>query len=147
MTFNQITNIIRDFANSHKQINSFGIGEEHEINASTQLNRTYPMLWIIPIDSLTKTQTKERTFEFLCFDLVNKDESNENEVLSDCEQIIDDFIKKLINNSNNYNVVGEPQLFPFTEKYMDEVTGWRSLITIETDHYTENDCDVPIEDE
>lgn len=146
MTFNEVLKIFTDIADVHLQIKgNYGIGQEHEINGALETTRTYPMLWIIPIDSITREQTKERTFELLCFDLVHKDESNENEVLSDTEQILDDFIKKVQNDSDDYLIVGDPQMFPYTEKYQDDVSGWRTLITVETAHYIHQACDVPVE--
>lgn len=144
-TFNELKALFKNIRTKHKQLKSFGFGEEHEINGAKEEDRIYPKLWIIPVDSITREQTKERTFEFLCFDLVHKDEENEDEVLSDTEQILDDIIKILINESDDYSIIGEPQLFPFTEKYMDDVTGWRTLVTVET-KFNSNYCDIPTED-
>lgn len=142
MTFNQMIALFRSVSTAHEQIHSFGFGEEWEINGAAEEDRKYVKWWVIPIDSITKEQTLERTFEFLVFDLVKKDESNEEEVSSDTEQIIHDLIKILKNESDNYNVTNEPQAFYFTEKYADDVSGWRCLVTIETD-FASNYCDIP----
>jgi hypothetical protein len=145
LTWNNLVSLFENVATAHQQINSYGLGEEWEINGATESNRDYPKMWVIPIDSITKEQTVERTFEFLVFDLVHPDEDNENDVVSDTEQIIHDIIKVFKNESDNYNVTNEPQAFYFTEKYADNVSGWRAQITIETD-FASNSCDMPMDD-
>lgn len=145
LTFNQIKKLFENIKAAHWQLKSFGFGTEQEINGATEADRKYPKWWVIPVDSITREQTIERTFEFLVFDLVQKDETNEEEVASDTEQIIHDLIKTLKSASDNYNIIGEPQAFYFTERYADDVTGWRILITIET-NFASGDCDMPMDD-
>lgn len=143
MTYNQIVTLLEDIQIAHEQLKAFGIGEEHEINGAKESERIYPKVWFIPIDSVTRENTKERTFEMLVFDLVDKEENNEIHVQSDTEQMADDYVKVLKYEAVGYTLLGDPQLFPFTEKYADDVTGWRGNITIET-QFNNNYCDTPI---
>lgn len=81
----------------------------------------------------------------LVLDLVKKDESNRDEVWSDTEQIADDVIKILNNESDQYSLVNEPQLDPVTEFHSDWVTGWQCEILLETE-FNSSYCDIPAED-
>lgn len=140
MTYNQIITLFTNIATAHKQIKSFGHGEAWEIN-SDDVFKDY-ILWVIPIDSTTNENTKVRTFTLLAFKKVKQDKSDETYILSDCEQIIDDVIKIILNNSNDYNLVNTPTQFPFKEEFGDWCAGWRTDIQIETD-FDNNYCDIP----
>lgn len=144
-TYNQHKEFFEEIADKHFQIHSFGMGEEHEINGAAEADRKYVKMWVIPIDKITRENTIERTFEFLIFDLVQKDESNEDEVISDTDQILHDVIKILHNESDDFDVINEPQAFPFTEKYADDVSGHRAQVIIQTDR-ANNYCDVPTDE-
>src|SRR5688572_24157949 len=93
MTYNQLIEKFRDFCTRHKFINTFGTGEEWESEGILKPGIKYQLFYTIPIDSAPLTQTKNRRFEILCFDIVNKDKSNEQEVISDTEQTLDDFVR------------------------------------------------------
>ena len=140
MTYNQIITLFSNIATAHKQIKSFGHGEAWEIN-SDDVFKDY-ILWVIPIDSTTNENTKVRTFTVLAFKKVKQDKSDETFILSDCEQILDDVIKIFINNSDNYELVNIPTLFPFKEEFGDWCAGWRADLQIQTD-FANNYCDIP----
>lgn len=144
-TINNFKELFSNIATAHKQINTFGFGELWEIEEAMNKDVTYPMLWVQPINSTTGLQTQTRTFRFLVFDLVSKQDVDNNytiEVWSDTELILNDIIKILREESDSYNIVGEPLLEPFKEEFSDWVTGWRSDLVIETD-LNSNYCDVP----
>src|SRR3972149_5693527 len=143
ITFNQHIKIFEDIAGAHLMVHSFGFGEVFEIEGALKADGNMPKMWIMPVSSTIRLQTVERTFTVLIFDLVKKDESNENEVLSDTEQIMQDVIKVPHTNSAQYGIVGEPQAFPFTERFGDDVSGWRCDVTVETE-FDSNGCDIPL---
>ena len=100
------------------------------------------MLWAIPVDSTTAEQTKTRTFTLLVFRKVDKAKKYETDILSNCEQILDDIIKILRNESNDYEVTNEPVLVPFKEEFGDWCAGWRADVSILSD-FNNNYCDIP----
>ena len=142
MTYNQIITLFSNIASAHKFIKSFGHGEAWEINSNDQF-KDYTF-WVIPVDSNTLAQTKNRTFTLLVFKRVKADKSDETNILSDCEMILDSIIKILLNHSNDYNIIGDPVLFPFKEDFSDWCAGWRADVVIETD-FKNNYCDIPSE--
>jgi hypothetical protein len=142
MTYNQIIKLFSNIVGSSKVLKSFGTGELWEIEGNIKPGIQYPTLWAAPIQTNVTDQTMSRTFTFLCFDMVSKDKSNEQEVLSDTEQCLQDFIKILRSASDDYELVGNPTLIPFKEEFSDWATGWRVDFEILT-AFNSNDCDVP----
>lgn len=145
LTVNNLNTLFSNIATAHKQINAYGFGEVWEIEEAMNKDFSYPMLWVVPLSSVTGEQVQTRTFRFLVFDTVSKQNTDNNyciEVWNDTELILNDIIKILRKESDSYNVVGEPLLEPFKEEFSDWVTGWRADVTIETD-LNSNYCDVP----
>lgn len=142
MTYNQLITLFRNIATAHKQIESFATGELWEVEGNIKPGIIYPMLFAVPVSSVTLEKVKIRTFTLLVFGQVKKDKSDEQEILSDCEQILDDVIKILLNESDDYDLIGEPQQIPFKEDMGDWVAGWRADIQIET-AFASNYCDLP----
>lgn len=142
MTLEQSIILFQNIATAHKQINDFGQGELWEIEGTIKPGIKYPMLWVTPVNSTPEDQIKRRTFTLLVFAQVKKDKSNELSVLSDCEQILDDILKILENESPDYEYTGQPQFVPFKEELGDWVAGYRADVEIITDR-ANNYCDVP----
>jgi len=142
MTYNEIITLLQDITASHKQLKTFGNGEEWEANGMLKPGILYPILYAVPVSSTFAENVVTRSFELICFSQVKKDKSNENEVLSDTELIMYDVIKILKNESDDYNVVNDPVLTPFKEDYGDWTAGWRGEVVIETD-LNNNFCDIP----
>lgn len=144
MTYNQIVDLLANIAVAHKQLKGFGAGELWEINGDPKNSGIYPELWLVPVNAVAKLNTIEHTVRLLVYDLVNKDETNENDVLSDALQILLDVVKVLRYESDNYTLLNEPTLEPFTERFDDEVSGWSAEFVIEV-NFANNDCDMPMD--
>lgn len=140
-----VKNIIQLFENivaAHYQLAGFGFGNIFEINGSIKPGLKYNLLWLVPIDSTTTEQTKQRRFLMLVVGQVKADLSNRDNVWSDCEQVWDDVVKILRNENDAYELIGEPSATPISEKFGDWVCGWQGEITIQTD-LNSNYCDIP----
>lgn len=142
MTINNIKDLFSNIASAHYMLNDFEFGELWEIEEKMNKNAKYPMLFVSPISSVTGEQVKERTFQVLVMDLVKKDGTETVDAWSDTEQILDDVIKIVRRESDSYELVGEPTLFPFKEEYSDWCTGYRAELVIRTD-FNSNYCDIP----
>lgn len=142
MTIEQLDTLFNNIAVSHKQLNDYAFGELWQVEEKMNKNAKYPMLFVVPVSSMTGDQVKERTFHFLILDMVNKDDTNQIPVWSDTEQILDDIIKIVRRESDDYELVGEPILFPFKEEHSDWASGYRAELVIRT-QFNNNYCDVP----
>jgi hypothetical protein len=142
MTLNNVIDLFKSIQVAHYQLKGFGFGNLFEINGNIKPGLNYPLLWVVPINSITTDQTKQRRFLLLVVSLVKKDMSNRDDVWSDCEQILDDVIKILKNESDDYDLKNEPEKTPVAEEHGDWVTGWQAEIALETE-LNSNYCDVP----
>jgi hypothetical protein len=142
-SLNQLINIFEEFSTNHYQINSFGFGEIWEANGDPKTTGNTPTLWVFPTQAQVTDNTVIYSFDVRCWDLVTKGEGNENDVLSDTQQILSDFVLYIKHESFNFGLVGEPTMTPFTEQLADEVTGWQLSIDIEVNKI-DSDCQIPI---
>lgn len=142
-TLNQIKSVLETIATDHKQINSFGFGDIWEYTLTEQ---THPVMWAELKGATADLDRKELlvTFSLWFMDLVNKDERNETEVLSDQLLIATDVLSLL--NSPTYQdsffIASNNQLENFTEKADNEVSGWKIDIGIRIP-YVKDTCYIP----
>lgn len=142
MTYNQVIALFEEIANDNKFIKEFAHGEAWEIEGKINPALEYPLLYAIPLQSAFEEQAVRRTFTLMVMAKVKKDKSDETEILSDTELILQDVIKALRNDDDDYNVVGTPIMIPFKEEFADWCAGWRADVEIETNGRS-NDCDIP----
>jgi hypothetical protein len=133
-------------------VHSFGVGDDWEVGVSEAL--IHPSLWVNPINAdMPKTDNGYSSysvdFSIKLFDLVNKDESNENEVLSDIFEILKDIVNEFnthpFYNDSDFEIEGDISFDPFTERYDEEVSGWEATFTI-TSPNRRSFCSSPIDD-
>ena len=138
-TVNQLISVFKDISTRHYQINGFGIGDEWEIGASKA--EMHPVLWINPVTATMPStdngyKTFEIDFEVRVFDLVSKGETNENDVLSDCIDILKDIITEFKGHpyyvNSQLNIIDDISFEAFTEEFDEEVSGWVCEISLMT---------------
>ena len=153
LTYNQILKEFKTFATNHKQIENFGNGDLWEIVEHNQLTDfNYPLFWVADQPANLGDGTFTWNFNVMAMDLVNKDESNENDVKSDmCQVLLDcvSYFEQKTATSNNVdwlkvNLVRSGTLTSFTERFADELTGWGMNIGFRLP-FSYNNCDLPIE--
>lgn len=142
MTLNQSLTLFGNIAAAHYQIKDFAYGELWELNGEIKPGISYPLMFVVPIDSTTTDQTQQRRFLVLVCDRPKKDKSNEAEILSDSEQILNDVVKTFRNESDDYELIGDPVLIPFKEDFGDWLSGYRTELVIQSD-FNSNYCDIP----
>jgi len=145
LTLNQTIEILKNFTSKHKQLNSFYFGDKWEVGASENIQ--YPLLWCSLQNVAMTDNVVERRFLIDISDKVNLDESNENHVLSDCEQIAFDLLNYLEQISDNENIglriSRNTQLTDYTEDRDDMVSGFFFEITLSS-HIAGFSCNLPI---
>ena len=153
LTYNQILKEFETFATNHKQIENFGNGDLWEIVEHNQLTDfNYPLFWVADQPANLGDGTFTWNFNVMAMELVNKDESNENDVKSDmCQVLLDcvSYFEQKTATSNNVdwlkvNLVRSGTLTSFTERFEDELTGWGMNIGFRLP-FSYNNCDLPIE--
>ena len=137
LTYNQVIKQLNDFADSHKQIKSFGNGNLWEVVQHNQLsNFNYPLMWIN--DQSATMGNGDFTWNFQV-------------LVMDCVQMLIDLIAyfeqlNATNNNVNWNQVqlirtGSVEMF--TERFEDEVSGATLQLGLRfPQNY--NFCEIPI---
>jgi len=152
LTYNQIIEQFRVFANLHKQIQNFGNGDLFEIVEHNQLaDFNYPLFWVADQPATLGDGTFTWNFNIMAMDLVNKDETNENDVKSDMCQVLLDavayFEQQNISSSfidwKKINLVRGSTLNSFTERFEDELTGFGMNIGFKMP-FAYDKCDIPM---
>ena len=150
-TINQLISVWKDIATRHYQLNHFGIGDSWEVGVKANM---HPVLWINPVTASMPSsdngyKTFEIDFEVRVFDLVDKDELNENDVLSDTIDILKDIIAEFKGHpyyvNSQLNIIDDISFESFTEEFDEEVSGWLCEISLMTPVLT-TFCGIPSAD-
>ena len=150
-TINQLTSVWKDIATRHYQLNHFGIGDSWEVGVKANM---HPVLWVNPVTATMPAtdngyKTFEIDFEVRVFDLVDKDELNENDVLSDTIDILKDIIAEFKGHpyyvNSQLNIIDDISFESFTEEFDEEVSGWLCEISLMTPVLT-TFCGIPSAD-
>lgn len=148
ITHNKIVKLLNDIATNHQMIHGFGFGDPWEYLASSTPDTV--CLWGIDLEhNISKDQQNETSvlslnYKILLFDLVDKGEGNENDVLSDTLQLALDVLTildyKAYQNEFSFSYSA---IKPFTEKFDSEVSGHEVDITFRIPH-SNNICQIPL---
>lgn len=138
----------------HSFIQRFGSGQITDIDAIVSNSALFPMLWIIPQSTTVEENTLSYTFRVMVFDIDSQDDSKQQEILSDTLRTLTDVIKvlrfgdayleqyDLANDIDEYNLELPVECFPFSQRFVDYVSGWYADIKIITE-FDNSICDVP----
>ena len=142
-TLNQILNLIQTTAYNHAQVNGYNFGEDFEISANEQEN--YPLVWTNVIDAVIAEKTLNINIELKVLDIVQTNNNNEKDVLSDCLSIIQDIYASLISYQyqDYFMLVDALQLTPMREALPDVVNGWKANFVFQL-MQDKNRCQIPI---
>jgi hypothetical protein len=151
MTLNQLIILFKDIATRHEQVNDFAAVQDFNIDSDS--SNEYPILVVNPTGvNLPKTENGYTslltTFDLQVIDLVNKNNNNEYEVLSDTQQILNDVVNEL-NTHPDYidesiDIINDVTFEPLRGVYTSDVDGWKVSIEFEQPNKTSY-CTNPIQ--
>ena len=151
-TYNNLIDTLKQLGVSHQNISTTTVGDIFDIDL--EKNTKYPLMHINPINVTTGRVELTYNFQIFVMDLVEPDDSNEQDVYNDVLQTCIDIISIFRNSKWQsqltldidapvYFTEGDYTLEPFTERFDQAVTGWVFQIGI----VVENDfqsCDIPM---
>lgn len=137
-SYNNIVDTLKCVSLSHGMVNNVSSGDIDTIDTSA--DAVYPLVHIVPTNVTAGVQQITFNFNVLAMDLVKKDRSNEQQVLSDTLQILVDIIAqykhgKMLNIQQNTSIYGQPDdkeynLEPFNERFDNLVSGWNLTLNL-----------------
>jgi len=144
-TYNSFIDRINDeFASLHLQIQRFEEGFYDDLGPFATENELWPIMWLVPEDvTFLENSVSSYNIRVYFLDLLEKDESNERDVLSDQLSIARDFTNWFRQDTDNkFNLLTEPSLVPVKSVIMDYTAGWYCDMQIEVE--TEmSECTIP----
>ena len=150
INFKNIHDDLQVMANTHKQINSFGLGDTDQLSFYTQIrdhqeNTTdeppiFPLLYIVPGNCINNLQFKTWEMNLVMMDIVDRDLTNQVDVLSDTLQMLQDVVSQYRLSvlpeygcyDSFYDTVGNVEMTPFMESYTDLCNGWTGVLKFTT---------------
>jgi len=136
----------------HAFVNQVDFGDLWEIDLTK--NDLWPFFYVQPKGVSTDDTNLRYSFQFVIMDLVEPDNSNELQVMSDTLQILQDIISLFRNgNITKTDDQGRPVFYtdtqftfsPFTERFDNSVTGWVTDFDVIVDNPYPA-CNVPLKD-
>jgi len=136
--------VFEQFVSSDPNLTSYGFGQLYNQNGESKVSQRYPGMWCNPVrtDILSNNYTINRTYQILIYDILTSDRSNENSVVSDCEEFGFRLCRFLRNKSDVFNIVGIPTITPFSDKFLDDVSGVIVDVVVEFNGES-SDCEDP----
>ena len=142
-TYNNIIDSLACVSLAHTMVNSVSTGDIENIDTSGITK--YPLIHIVPTSVTSGVNTLTYDFNILAMDLVQTDESNEQDVLSNTLGILTDIIAQYKQGANlgiypdNKGVYAQVDdadfsLEPFTERFDNVVSGWNCSFSITMPH-------------
>jgi len=142
-TYNNVIDSLSCVSISHQKVNSVSTGDIENIDTSGITK--YPLVHIVPTSVDAGVNQLTYNFNVLAMDLVQTDESNEQEVLSDTLGILTDIVAQYKQGANlgiypdNKGVYAQIDdvdfsLEPFTERFDNVVSGWNLSFSITLPH-------------
>lgn len=148
LSLNKHIKLFSDFVDNHGVIKSFGFGDSWEWFEKLKQageNLRYPAMFVAPVNSVVSGQQLTRTYTVFFCARQRKGEEDENDQLSDCENLALGFMAYIYKSLNDdYMTVSKNvTLEPHTEFGVDYLVAYSGQFSIiETFEY--NNCIIPL---
>jgi hypothetical protein len=124
---NGMNTVFNQWSTTDPNILQYGFGQLYNENGEAKVNQVYPGLWVNPTQTqVTSDYAIQRNYQILIYDLVfiaADGTSNQNKIISDCEEIAFRLIRFLKYKSEVFDVLGTPNIQPFSDRWLDSVSG------------------------
>lgn len=132
---NGINKVFGQWVEADPNLKQYGFGQLYNENGEPKVKQVYPGLWCNPVQTTTNEYSIVRNYQILIYDVVYQDGTeeftNQNKVISDCEEYAFRLVRFLKNKSDIFDVAGSPTITPFTDRFLDDVSGVILTIDIE----------------
>lgn len=122
---NGMNKVFEQFVQSDPNLNQYGFGQLYNENGEPKAKQVYPGMWVNPVNTLVEEYQLTRNYQILIYDIpfIDDSGSNQNHIISDCEEIAFRLIRFLKDKSEIFDVISTPTISPFTDRFLDDVCG------------------------
>jgi hypothetical protein len=146
LSSNGMNVVFNQWADADPNINQYGYGQLYNENGEPKAKQKYPGVWINPVQTTVGDYNLIRGYQILIYDAPyadgTEDFTNQNKVISDCEEIAFRLVRFLKDKSDIFYVSGTPTITPFTDRFLDDVSGVILTVDIEFNAESSN-CEDP----
>jgi hypothetical protein len=141
-----MSQVFADWASADPNINQFGYGQFFNENGEPKVKQVYPGAWVNPQSTEPLSDYAfTRRYQVLIYDLVfldNLGNSNQNDVVSDCEELAFRLVRYLKETAGEIIDLRSWSLQPLSDRWLDKVSGVILDLTVEFNFQFSN-CDDP----
>ncbi len=124
---NGMNKVFEQFSIADPNLNAYGFGQLYNENGEPKAKQIYPAIWVNPVNTIVREYELTRTYQVLIYDIPfidgTSNVNNQNAVISDCEEIGLRLIRMLKVKSDIFDITGDPTITPFTDRFLDDVSG------------------------
>jgi hypothetical protein len=133
---------IEAFASAHLQVQKFGSDFPGQMPNFGTESEGYPILFVSPTNSIFDPNVTKFDIEVYCWDIIQKDRQNINNIMSDTNAILSD-LDKWFRDGGIYGIdlVNTSTATPLNNGLLDYTAGWRMRMTLEVNTYSV--CEIP----
>lgn len=141
---NGMNTVFNQWATADPNIEQYGFGQLYNENGEPRATQKYKGMWVNPVNTSVNEYTIDRAYQILIYDVVFDDDAgdNENRIISDCEEIAFRLIRFLKSKSDIFDITTPPTVTPFSDRFLDSVSGVIIDLTIEFNGESSN-CEDP----
>ena len=142
---NGMNQVFSQWSDIDPNISQYGFGQLYNENGEPKAKQKYPGMWVNPTNTFVGEYTLTRSYQILIYDLVfisAEGESNQNKLISDCEEIAFRLVRFLRLRSDIFTINTTPTIVPFSDRFLDDVSG--VILTVDVEFNAESsDCEDP----
>lgn len=146
ISYIRLLNAFEAFSNAHLQIRRFAADFPEQLPNFGTESEKFPILFVSPDNTIFDENANQFTVTVSAFDILEKDRSNINTVLSDTNTILNDVYRWFKDGDIfGIDVIDEtPNSTPINNALLDFAAGWEMQITFTVDTY--GICEIPFND-
>lgn len=130
------------FSSSHLQVKRFVSDFPSETPNLVTDDEAFPVLLVSPSNSIFDANITTFTIDVYCYDIIQKDRSNLNSILSDTNLILNDLKLWLTDGDlEGIDVIESVAATPINNALLDYAAGWVASFKVEMNNYSV--CDIP----
>lgn len=136
ISFIQLIDKIKAFAECHEQIKRFGSDFEEQLPNFATEDESFPIVFLVPISKTPLENTNIFTVDIYCYDLIQKGRENIMTCYSDTDLILTDIFRFIKYGSDySYDVLNTPNITPINNGILDYAVGNVLRLDIEIGTY------------
>jgi hypothetical protein len=130
------------FSKEHMQVKRFASDFPAQMPNFGTESEKYPILFVSPTDTIFNENVTTFTIDIYCFDIIQKDRSNINTILSDTNLILSDLHRWFLDGEIfGLDIREQVTTTPIDNALLDYAAGWRMTATFDVDTY--GICEIP----